>query len=258
MSRLTSLAASLADAAAAREVVVPPARRGIDLAVGDAYLVQDEVVDRRVAAGAAPVGLKLGLTSRAKQQEMGVDEPILGWLTSDMVRFAHEPLDLSAFRQPRLEPEIALVLGEDLEGPAVSATDVLAATAGVCVAIEVLDSRYADFSFTHVDVVADNASAAAYLLSETVRPAGGLDLGLCGVCLYKNGELTATSAGAATLGHPAAATAWAVRELHRRRRGLRAGQIVLSGALTGAVAVAPGDWVRAEVDSLGELQVTCA
>ena len=147
------------------------------------------------------------------------------------------------------------MLGRDLAGPRVTAADVLAATAGVAVGIEVLDSRYRDYRFTIADVVADNTSAGRFVVGAAVPPAG-VDLRLVGVVFERNGDVVATAAGAAVLGHPAEAVAWLVRALAADGEGLRAGDIVLSGGLTAAIPVGPGDVVGATVDRLGTLDLT--
>ncbi|MDT7663814.1 MAG: 2-oxo-3-hexenedioate decarboxylase, partial [Pseudonocardiales bacterium] len=166
------------------------------------------------------------------------------------------PLNTGELIQPRAEPEIVFTLGSDLAGPHVTATDVLRATAGVAVGVEILDSRYRDYRFTMADVVADNTSAGRYLIGAPVPPAG-IDLRLVGVVLERNGEVVATASGSATLGHPAAAVAWLVRALAAEGEGLRAGEVVLSGGLTAAVPVAPGDVVVASVDRLGTVELSC-
>jgi 4-oxalocrotonate tautomerase family enzyme len=205
-----------------------------DLATG--YAVQREL---RTAAGPL-VGWKLGVTSRAKQAQVGVDSPIYGFLEGANALDLGAPLDTSALIQPRCEPEIVFVLGRDLAGPHVTAADVVSASSGVAVGIEVLDSRYRDYKFTMPDVVADNTSAGRFVVGTPVPPAG-IDLRLVGVVLEKNGELVATASGAASLGHPAAAVAWMVRAMAADGEGLRAGDVVLSGGLTGGH---PGDGGR--------------
>jgi 2-oxo-3-hexenedioate decarboxylase len=147
-------------------------------------------------------------------------------------------------------------MGANLCGPSVTAPTVLAATAAVAVGIEVLDSRYTDYKFTTQDVVADNTSQGRYLVGSAV-PVAGLDLRLIGVVLEHNGEVVATASGAASLGHPAAAVAWLVRSLAAEDEGLKAGDIVLSGGLTAAVPVKPGDVVTATADRLGSVELGC-
>jgi 2-keto-4-pentenoate hydratase len=223
---------------------------GLDLDTG--YAVQ-----RLLRDGRGPlVGWKLGVTSRAKQQQVGVDSPIYGFLAADHVLDLGEPLDTAQHISPRCEPEIVFVMARDLTGAHVSATEVLATTAGVAVGIEVLDSRYSDYRFTMPDVVADNASAGRYVVGAPV-PAQGIDLRLVGVVLEHNGEVVATASGAASLGHPAAAVAWLVRSLASSGEGLRAGEVILSGGLTAAVPVSPGDVVVATVDRIGSVELAC-
>jgi 2-keto-4-pentenoate hydratase len=186
---------------------------------------------------------------------MGVAEPLYGELTDAMLLDIGEPLVAADHIQPRVEPEIAFLVGTDLAGERVGTTQVLAATAAVAPAIEVIDSRYAGYSFTLPDVIADNASAARLVLGGVRRTADGIDLRLLGCVLERNGRVVSTAAGAASLGHPAAAVAWLVRALARRGRGLAAGDVVLSGALTEALPVAPGDVVVARLGRLGTVEL---
>ncbi len=224
---------------------------GLDLAA--AYAVQRSL--RREAGPLA--GWKLGVTSRAKQAQVGVHEPVRGYLAAGDGLDLGAPLVVAGHIQPRAEPEIVFIMGSDLAGPVVSSSDVLAATASVAVGIEILDSRYTDYKFTMPDVVADNTSAGRYLVGSAV-PAAGLDLRLIGVVLEHNGEVVATAAGAAALGHPAAAVAWLARSLAAQNEGLRAGDIVLSGGLTAAVPVKAGDVVTVTADRIGSVELGCA
>jgi 2-oxo-3-hexenedioate decarboxylase len=254
MSRADELAARLVTAAARRTAIEPLTSSAGPFAAEFGYQVQDCVVAERPGD---VVGAKLGLTSKAKQRQMKVDEPLYGWLTGDMAIDVGQPLECARFIQPRCEPEIAFLLARDLSGPHVTAAQVLAATAVVYPAIDVLDSRFAGYSFTLPDVVADNASGAGFVLGGQSTDPSGIDLRLTGVVLERNGVLAATAAGAAVLGHPAASVAWLVRALARRGRCLKAGQVVLSGALTEAVPVAPGDVVTATFDRLGTIEIAC-
>jgi 2-oxo-3-hexenedioate decarboxylase len=202
------------------------------------------------------IGWKLGVTSRAKQAQVGVDSPIRGYLTVDHALDIGEPLPVDEHIAPRTEPEIVLIIGRDLEGPSVTAAEVLAATEAVAVGIEVLDSRYLDYRFTMPDVVADDASAGRFVVGAPV-PVAGIDLRLVGVVFEKNGLLVGTASGAASLGHPAAAVAWLARSLSADGEGLRAGDIVLSGGLTVAVNVGAGDVVNVTIDRLGSVELGC-
>jgi 2-keto-4-pentenoate hydratase len=219
-----------------------------------AYEVQDEVI---AALGGKVEAAKLGLTSRAKQIQMKVDEPAYGWLLAGSRLPPGVPLAAADLIQPRVEPEIAFLIGGELSGGSVTTTQVLAAAEAVMVAIDVLDSRYAGYSFTLPDVIADNASAARYAVGDPVPP-NGIDLRTVGCVFSKNGELMATAAGAAVLDHPAAAVAWFVRKLASRGRILPAGSLVLAGALTAAVAVSPGDVVTVEIDRIGSVTLGVA
>jgi 2-oxo-3-hexenedioate decarboxylase len=249
---IEELAGVLAAARRDRRAVPPLTRTHPDLDLATAYAVQ-----RHARSSAGPLsGFKLGVTSRAKQAQVGVDAPIHGYLTAGSALDLAEPLDVTQHIQPRGEPEIVLFLGRDLAGPAVTAADVLRATDAVAVGIEVLDSRYQDYRFTIPDVVADNASAGRYVVGTPV-PAAGVDLRLVGVVLEHRGEVVATASGAASLGHPAAAVAWLVRALAEHGEGLSAGDLVLSGGLTAAVPLAAGDTLVATVDRLGTLELPC-
>jgi 2-oxo-3-hexenedioate decarboxylase len=257
MSDPGGLAARLIEAEAKRGGIEALTTTAGPFDVETAYQVQDAVVADRAGRGAPVVGAKLGLTSAAKQRQMKVDEPLYGWLTADMAIDVGQPLRCEKFIQPRCEPEIAFLLARDLTGGHVTASAVLAATAAVCPAIDVLDSRFAGYSFTLPDVVADNASGAGFVLGGQATDPAGIDLRLTGVVLEKNGELVATAAGAAALGHPAASVAWLVRALAGRGRGLSAGQVVLSGALTEALPVTSGDVIVARFDRLGTIELAC-
>jgi 2-oxo-3-hexenedioate decarboxylase len=220
-----------------------------------AYDAQWAGVEARLAAGERLAGAKLGLTSRIKQQVMNVDSPLYGWVTSGMLLPYGEPLDVDRFIHPRVEPEIAFLLGRDVETPA-TVTSVLAATEAVLAAVDVLDSRYEGFRFRLPDVVADNASAGAFLLGpDAVRPVDLGDVRLLGCVLRADGDVVATAAGAATMGHPAAAVAWLANRLAAREQTLRAGMLVFSGGLTEPVPLRRGMSVTAELEQLGTIEV---
>jgi 2-oxo-3-hexenedioate decarboxylase len=186
---------------------------------------------------------------------MGVDEPMYGVLLSGGVHPADAPLLLAELIHPRVEPEIVFVIGEELAGPGVTAADVLRATTAVCCGLEVIDSRYEGFSFTAADVVADNTSAARVALGPKLVDPGGLDLALIGLVLAVDGDVVATAAGAASLGHPAEAVALLANWLGRRGRSIAPGQIVFSGGLTAAVPLTAGSEVRATFGHLGSVGI---
>lgn len=247
----------LTSAVADRKSTTPLTNEWSDLNVETSYDIQAQVVKARLDQGSVIVGAKLGLTSVAKQQQMNVTEPAYGWLTSDMRIDPGQAVDTSRFIQPRVEPEIAFVLKNDLEGAHIGAADVIAATEFVAPAVEVIDSRYAGYKFTLPDVVADNSSSAGFVLGGGGIDPKGVDLRLIGCAFYVNGELVATAAGAALLGHPASCVSWLVRKLAARGEGLRAGQVILAGAMTEAKAVTPGSSVVAAFDRLGTIEFGC-
>ncbi len=254
---LGDIAHTLIDAAARRTAVEPLTNTYPDLDPDTAYTVQDAVVQARVDAGAVVVGAKLGLTSEAKQRQMNVAEPLYGWLTDDMQLDTGSAMVCGDYIQPRCEPEVAFLLRDDLAGPQVVAAHVLAATALVFPAIDILDSRFAGYKFTGSDVIADNSSCAGFVFGGQGVEPRGFDLRLVGCSFEKNGRLLGTAAGAAVLGHPAASVAWMVRRMATRGHGLKAGQVVMAGALTEAVAVSPGDTVVARFDRLGTVELAC-
>ena len=226
-----------------------------DIDLDTAYRAQRAFVQAKLDAGERFVGYKLGLTSRNKQQAMGLDAPLYGRVTSGMIATYGDPIRLDRFIHPRVESEIAFLLARDLEGPA-SVTSVLAATEVVFGAVDVLDSRYESFKFTLTDVVADNASAGAFFLGPIARRPEELeDLRLLGCVVRVDGDVAMTAAGAAVMGHPAASVAWLVDQLAKEGEGLRAGQLVFSGGVTAPVPVVAGRSVTFEFDGLGAIEV---
>jgi 2-keto-4-pentenoate hydratase len=172
-----------------------------------------------------------------------------------MVILNGQPIAASQMLQPRCEAEIAFVLKRDLTGPGVTVADVLTATEAVLPALEIIDSRIANWKIKLQDTVADNASSAYIVLGNAMTPVHGLDLRLIGMVYEKNGGILATGAGAAVLGHPATAVAWLANKLHEFDVPLKAGEVILSGALAAAAPVAAGDYFRAELDRLGSVSV---
>lgn len=225
------------------------------LTLGDGYAVQLALRNRWVAAGRRQLGWKAGLTSKAKMDQMGVRVPTVGFLLADMARPDGSAVGTADLVHPRVECELAFVTKAPLSGPDLTREQVLAATHFVLPAIEIIDSRYAGFKFDLQSVVADNSSSARYVTGG--RPCGphDLDLDTLGVVLEKNGEVLATAATAAVMGHPADAVATVVRVLHELGESLPAGSLVLSGGVTEAFAVKPGDHVCARFQHLGSVGV---
>jgi 2-oxopent-4-enoate hydratase len=248
---LDTYADELFSAGEQRRPVQPLTDRDPGLDLADAYAIQTRIIDRRVAGGARVIGRKIGLTSRPMQDLLGVSEPDFGVLLDDMVVEDGDEIPLGSLLQPRVEAELAFVMARDLAGPGVSTATALAAIAGALPAIEVVDSRVADWRIKLVDTVADNASSGLLVVGGALCPVAGLDLRLIGVVVSRNGEMIDTGAGAAALGNPARCVAWLANKLGGLGAGLRAGDIVLPGAVHKMVPVAPGDVFRAEFSRLG-------
>lgn len=226
------------------------------LTITEAYQVQLMTIDRKVQAGSKIVGKKIGLTSLAMQKLLGVDQPDYGHLLDDMVVENGGQVEFQRVLQPKVEAEIAFVLKKDLIGPRVSTLDVLLATDYVVAALEIVDSRVADWQIKLQDTVADNASSGLYVLSEKRVKPEALDLPLVGSVLYKNGEVINTGVGAAALGNPATCVAWLANKLFEFGITLKAGEVILSGALSAAVNAEPGDRFNARLAHLGEVSVS--
>ena len=245
------LAEALWQAEIERRPIPPITEDRPEIAVDDAYAIQLHNVERRVAAGAVVRGRKVGLTSPAMQRLLGVDEPNFGVLLDDMFVDETDEIALDRLLQPRVEAEIAFVMASDLTGPGVTTTDAMVAIGGALPAIEVVDSRIADWRIQLVDTVADNASSARAVLGARITPITGLDLRLLGVLFSRNGVPIDSGAGAAVLGHPARCVAWLANKLSSFGAGLRRGDLVLPGALHRMVPVRPGDVFQAEFAHLG-------
>jgi 2-oxo-3-hexenedioate decarboxylase len=226
-----------------------------ELDLDTAYQVQAALIARKVAQGERIIGVKLGLTSRAKQQRMGITSPLTAWLTDGMVLEAGAPIPTDELIHPRVEPEIVFVLGERLEGPAVTAASAMAAVRSVYAGVEVIDSRYIDFKFTLPDVIADNASSSRFVVGGVERDPRDLDLALEACVLQVDGTVVDSATGAAVQGHPAQALALAANALAERGLALEAGWIVLTGGMTDAVFVEPGQQIVAEFTNLGSVTV---
>lgn len=229
-----------------------------DLDLATAYRVQAATIEQKVAEGGRVVGTKLGLTSRAKQERMGISSPLTAVLLESYILPADVPVPLDRLIQPRVEPEIVFVMGKRLEGPGITAATALDAVDRVYAGFEIIDSRYENYSFALPDVVADNASSAYFVVGGSgVRPEQ-IDLLLEAVALSVNGRVVATATGAAVQGHPAEALALAANELAREGRAIEAGEIVLTGGMTDAVPLTAGDQIVAEFTNLGALVLTGA
>ncbi len=228
-----------------------------ELDVETGYRIQDETLRRRLARGETLTGVKLGLTSVAKQRRMGVDTPFVAWLTDAMLLQPGDEVPQAALIHPRIEPEIVFVMASRLAGPGVTAEQALAAVGSVHAGAEVIDSRFKDFKFAAGDVVADNASSGAYVVAADGLAPDALDLVAEEVLLEVDGEVVDRATGEAVLGHPAEALALAVNELARRGLAIEAGWTVLTGGMTDAVFATPGSTVACRFATLGDLTLGC-
>jgi 2-keto-4-pentenoate hydratase len=226
--------------------------------IADAYRIQQEQVRVWADAGDEVRGHKIGLVSAAIQRQMGVHEPDYGHLTAGMFHSGHRPIPAGAFLQPRIEPEIAFVLGSRLRGPGVTVDDARRAVRCLLPALEIVDSRIRDWRISIVDTIADNASSGAVILGDTPIDPADVDLAATNCVLLRNGTVTETGTGAAVLGTPLNALAWLANAVGVLGVSLESGQIVLSGSLTRAIAIAPGDSITADFPGMGEVTAMLA
>ncbi|MDT0530348.1 fumarylacetoacetate hydrolase family protein [Micromonospora sp. DSM 115977] len=244
----------------ARESGTPcPPLRGRLLPEGDvtsAYLVQQLQVRQWLQRGQRRVGAKVGLTSRAVQESFGVFQPDFGVLLDDMAVPDGAEVPMGRLLQPRVEAEVAFVLGADLPDERITSADVIRAVDHLLPAIEIVDSRVAGWDISIVDTVADNASSGLFVLGTTPRRLADVDLRLCGMVIEQAGEPVSVGAGAGCLGNPLHAVQWLAQTMARSGDPLRAGDVVLSGALGPMVPVTAGAAYEARISGLGSVR-TC-
>lgn len=234
--------------------VIAPLRDYLDPTdIDAAYAVQAINTRYWQEQGRRIVGRKVGLTAKAVQAQLGVNQPDFGVLFADMAVADGAAVDPARLIQPKAEAEIAVILGADLPGPEINREQVEAAVESVVAAIEIVDSRIADWKITFADTVADNGSSALFVLGQQGLAPAGLDLWTCGMALEVNGEVVSLGAGCACLGHPLNAAMWLAQTLAARGEPLRRGDIILTGALGPMVAIQPGDKVRASIGGIGQV-----
>jgi 2-keto-4-pentenoate hydratase len=226
--------------------------------VDAAYAVQDANTRHALAHGRRLVGRKIGLTSRAVQEQLGVDAPDFGMLFDDMSLRDGAVVGAGKVLQPKAEAEIAFVMNRALDDPGLALRDLVAAVEYVLPAIEIVGSRIRDWNIKLLDTIADNASSGLFVLGAAPRTLDGLDLASCAMEMDRGGERASTGTGAACLGNPLNAALWLARTMARVGRPLQAGDIVMSGALGPMVAVAPGDTIEAHIEGLGSVRATFA
>lgn len=235
---------------------IPPLRDTFGLVdPEEAYRVQNRNTERSLGEGRRLVGRKIGLTAKAVQIQLGVDQPDFGVLWDDFAFADGDTIDRRRFMQPKIEVEIALVMGRPVENPLASMTDVVSAIAYALPALEIVDSAIANWSIKLADTIADNASGAGFVLGRDPRKVNEVDLRLGGAILSRNASIAAIGIGAACLGHPFNALLWLARKMAALGRPLHEGDIVLSGALAPMVPIEAGDVFTAEIQGFAPLQL---
>jgi 2-keto-4-pentenoate hydratase len=254
-NKIEKFAAQLLQAEATQVGIDPLTVTDSEITVDEAYYIQLENIKKKLSEGQKIVGKKIGLTSVAVQKMLGVDEPDYGHLLDSMVVENGGTIDVKTMLQPKIEGEIAFVLKKDLKGPNVTAVDVIQATDYILPALEIVDSRVQDWKIKLQDTVADNASSGFYVLGGKPTKVEDIDLELLGMVLYQNGEMVNTGVGAAVLGSPATCVAWLANRLADYDITLKAGEVILSGALSGMVVANPGTSFTARFAHLGQVSV---
>jgi 2-keto-4-pentenoate hydratase len=250
------LAADLAEAERSRVAIAPLTSGDPDIDVVDSYEIQLINIRQRVAEGARVVGHKVGLSSAAMQQMMGVDEPDYGHLLDEMQVFEDRPVKADRYLYPRVEVEVGFVLADDLPGASCTEDDVLAATAAFAPAIELIDTRIRDWKIKLCDTIADNASSAGWVLGEGRVSPKDIDITAIDAVLTRNGEVVAKGRSDAVLGNPVTAVAWLARKVDSFGVRLKAGDIVLPGSCTKAFDATPGDEFVAAFEGLGSVHLS--
>lgn len=248
-------AAELLTAASRDRAPVAPIAPGLGESadVATAYAVQEEVTTAGLAAGRRLVGRKIGLTSAAVQAQMGVDQPDYGMLFADMEFADGETIPAGLLIQPKVEAEVAFVLGHDLPGEDVTASELIRAIDFALPAMEIVDSRIRDWKIGILDTIADNASSGVYVLGSRPVRLADFEPRLCGMMMERTGEPVSFGAGAACMGNPLIASLWLARRMAQVGRPMQAGDVILSGALGPMVPARPGDAFRVAINGLGEV-----
>ncbi|GAB7020747.1 2-keto-4-pentenoate hydratase [Halostagnicola bangensis] len=234
---------------------IPPLTDEKEISVDEAYEIQSGVIDRICGDDGRITGHKLGLVSEAKQEQLGIQEPIFGSVTEETV-LDGATIPTDSLISPRLEAEIGLILDEDISAP-VTPTDILTSTRAVVPVVEILESRFQGWTIPSAqDVIADNTSAGRVFVGETLRGVTDVDLAMESVVISVNGELEATGVGADIMGHPARAVAWLGNRLDELDEGLKAGELILTGGINAAIDIEPGDVYHIKFANIGEITLT--
>lgn len=254
-SIIADVADAIFEARSTRRQIAPLAGAHGTLSAEDAYRAQDINTQRWTSAGRRIVGRKIGLTSRAVQAQLGVDSPDYGVLWGDTAYGDGDTVSVSAFMQPKVELEIAFVMGRAVSAADCTLSELISAIDFAIPAIEIVDSAIADWKISLADTIADNASGGGFVLGASPRRITALDLRLCGAILSCNGEAASVGLGAACMGNPLNAALWLVRKMATVGHPVRAGEVILSGALGPMHAVEPGSVYTAEIQGFAPLHL---
>ncbi|WP_240516767.1 fumarylacetoacetate hydrolase family protein [Marivivens niveibacter] len=254
-ARIDALGDMLFEAQRTRQPIDKIAALEPTCTIEDAYRIQSRMMDRRIADGEKVIGKKIGLTSKAIQDALGVYQPDFGILTDAMLFQDGDTIDLGTLMQPRVEGELAFVLKHDVNGPGVTALDVLQATAYVTPCIEVVDTRFQDWKIAIQDTVSDNASCGVFVLGREKTDPRDVDLRLAGMVVCKNDEVATSGCGAAVQGSPLNAVAWLANTLGPLGKPLKAGEVILSGSQAALVGMQGGDTLSVEIAGMGKCNV---
>ena len=238
--------------------IAPLTERFATITLEDAYAIQTRMNEHRYQDGETVVGKKIGVTSKAVQNRLGVAQPDFGILTSAMVKADGETVNLDELIQPLAEGEIAFILKRDLMGPGVTNADVLRATEAVMPCFEIVDSRIHNWAIKIQDTIADNASCGLFVLGGNWISPRNFDLGTCGMVLYNNGELVGTGAGAASMDSPVNAVVWLANMLGSLGIPLKAGEVILSGSLAQMIPISRGDFMEIIIGGMGSASIRFA
>ncbi|HEV7196760.1 MAG TPA: fumarylacetoacetate hydrolase family protein [Pedococcus sp.] len=252
----TEAATRLLAAYETKEAIAPLTATYEGMNLDDAYAIQLIQLDALIERGRTVRGHKVGLTSVAMQELLGVDQPDYGHVLDDFFHAEHEPIPITPFLQPRIEPEIGFVLKAPLRGPGVTVDDAIAAIDYVVPSLEIVDSRIKDWKIALLDTIADNASSGAVVLGATHAGIHDVDLALSECVFTRNGEVVGTGAGSAVLGSPVNALVWLANTVGARGVALEAGHVILPGAVCAMVPVEPGDTFTATFSGLGSVTAT--
>lgn len=252
---LHAVAERLHQAEVSRKPIEPIAKSGSNFGLEDAYKVQWLNAARSVKAGARVVGYKIGLTSREAQKHFGLTHPDYGHLFPSMWVPEDGEIEVTELIQPKIEGEIAFVLGKDLKGPGITVVDAMNAVDYALASMEIVDSRIVNWKISAADTIADNGSSARYVLAGVPCRVRDVDLSTKGMALSKNGDVCVTGSGAAVMGNPLNALAFLANELGKQDKAILAGEVVLSGSLSGMLDVAAGDFFTCEIGGMGRCTV---